>query len=217
MIKFILISLAFYLSSAKFGLNIGSFYISRDTATCIAQQNISRAAIGFLDYSGNINTQFLDYWLQLQDAGIETVDAIVGVNDGWDPVKICNNITNYLPGSFDGIVWFEVDSNSGSWKLEVGKRVAFLENLAIECKSHGFDVGIFSKLTSWTLIMGTPTAGSDKLRALPVWYINENGAENFNDFKYANFGRWPNATMKEYKSSPYMCNSYWNGLDYYEN
>ena len=213
MFKFVLVILAIYAVSADIGANIGNVAVSRTFATCLKGQNVARAVVELVSAQGTFNTNFINSFIYLMDANITNVDATVRVNDSWDAEKVCTNITRALPQAFSGTVWLNVDT--GSWNKEIGKRIDYLEDFALNCRGHGFNVGVYSKVTSWTLIFGSPTAGSDKLRTLPVWYFNDNGADNFNDFRYSGFGKWASATMKEYKSGPYICSNYLTGLEFY--
>ena len=215
MLKFILVVLAFSAATADLGLNAGTTTISRSTASCLRTQNVSRVAVEILNDRGTFNTNYINTFIYLLDANISNVDAIVRISDKFDPEGTCNNITRALPQAFNGTVWLAVETAS-SWSVEVGRRIDFLEEFSLNCRAHGFKVGIFSKVTSWTLIMGSPTAGSDKLRTLPVWYFNDNGVDDFNDFRYAGFGKWPSATMKEYRTSPYLCSNTFAGYEYYQ-
>ena len=64
--------------------------------------------------------------------------------------------------------------------------------------------------------MGNQTAGSDKLRALPVWYYNGKNTTDFNDWSYASFGGWKQPAMKEYdRERIVFCNTYIYGYEYY--
>jgi len=214
MLKIALVVLIVSLASAELGANLGTTTVTRTLATCLRSQNISRAAVEILNDKGTFNINYITAFIYLLDANVTNVDAIVRVNDKFEPEATCANISRALPQAFNGTVWLAVETAS-SWSVEFGKRVEFLEEFSLSCRAHGFKVGIYSKVTSWTLIMGSPTAGSDKLRALPVWYFNDNNAPNFSDFRYAGFGKWANATMKEFQASPYLCSNYLAGLEFY--
>ena len=149
MIKFILLSIAFCLASAGVGFDLSFLNVTRADASCLAQQGITRASLALTVPLGYWNPKFLDNWIILQDAGIETVDVIVGFNDGWDTnrKKICNYLWEWLPRSFNGTIWFRIESFS--WVEKIRTRIPYLEDLATKCKSHGFKVGIFSKPSTW--------------------------------------------------------------------
>ena len=118
MLKLFLVVLAVSIASAKVGLNVGSYTIARNTANCIGQQNISRVAIELLNGQGTYNTGFISYFINLKDANVTDIDAIVKVNDSWDAEKVCTNITRALPQAFNGTVWLNVDTGSWNKKSE---------------------------------------------------------------------------------------------------
>ena len=99
--------------------------------------------------------------------------------------------------------------------MNIEDRIPFLENLTQTCTQHGLAVGIYSDVMSWRYVMGNQLAGSNKLRALPLLYFNENDVRNFNDFSYSTFGGWNKPIQKEYKRGYYLCDFYCEGLVFY--
>jgi len=85
------------------------------------------------------------------------------------------------------------------------------------CQQHGLKPGFYSNAVDWSTVLGAQGAGSDILKATPVWYSNTNGVESFDGFSYAGFGTWDEPKMKNYIYNFYICSTYFWGADYYEN
>ena len=218
MLKFILALLALYITSAKVGLNTGYVAITTSAVNCFKEQNITRVVMELLNHYGSVNSNFEDSFNYLRAGQITSIDAIVQIQDSWDPDTLCYSFGRFLPPAFDGILWLNVENFPGAWTKPISQRISYLEDIANSCYSYGYNVGVYSKVTSWTVVFGNPFAGSDILRTLPMWYYNDKGGDNFNDFIIAGFGKWSSPAMKEYKGNPtQVCEEWFNGVEYYEN
>ncbi len=213
MLKAVLLVLLIAFSSARRGVNIASRSVTRSEAKCLGE-NFELTALDFMDASGNVNTRFFDSYIYLLDGGVKELNAIIRVNDSFNTTAIVDRIARELPHSFNGIVWLSVESKY--FTHEQSSRLDYLDNFAKTLAAKGFKVGIYSNLSAWTLTFGYLTACSDTLRTLPQWYYSNNGAENFNDFGYASFGKWRNPKMKEYIGQSYACGFSVMGQEYFE-
>ena len=212
MLKFILAIFTIYSVSAKIAANVGTQDVSSAISMCF-RGNISRVSIEVLSSNGTINPTIVDSFINLRDYDNVNIDAIVRVNDTFAPETVCNTLVDALPQAFNGTVWLNVDLNS--FLQPFSQRIPYLEKVATECKNRGIPTGIFSRLVAWTYAMGNPFAGSDKLRALPLWYSSTNNHAEFDDWNTAGFGGWINPTMKEFRINSYSCGVNINGLDFY--
>ena len=158
-----------------------------------------------------MNQNFLKSFLASKAANIKNVDALIRVNDAFAPEDVCNTVAHALPEQFNGNVWFEVLGKPERWSLPVNDRIHYLENLTKACKDHGLKPGMFSNRYDWTFTMGCREKGSDILGAIPLWYLNQDGKANFDDFGSMGFGSWEKPQMKNYQLSTYICNyMIWN-------
>ena len=218
MLKFILIILAFYLTSAKIGLNTGTIEITHSTVNCIKDQGVTRVAMELLNQYGYVNLNFGESFNNLRDGQITSIDAIVPIQDLYDPDTLCSNLDRFLSPDFDGIIWLYIENFPDAWTKPMDQRIGFLEDIVDSCCYYGYNIGIYSNNTSWTEVFGDPFAGTDKLGTLPMWYYNDQGEDNFNDFINAGFGKWSSPAMKEYKgNSTQVCEESFNSVEYYEN
>ncbi len=214
-LKIGLILIVFSLASAKIGVNLGKYAINLHEAECLSQ-NYKRVIGELVDQYGTFNRNFDRNYYTLKDGGVTEVDARVTLLDILPPLSTCSLITEYLPSSFQGIVWLSV--GAAKWTLETSERLSFLERFVDACKSRGLKIGIYSSLQKWKSSFGSETACTDTLRDLPQWYFHDNKNPDFADFGYASFGRWRKPTMKEYKENEYIYGCGFNvvGLEYYE-
>jgi len=212
-----LFALLVVLASANTAADITGDTFQRSNFICFAsQQNVTLTILQIWDQSGTINKDFLKNYIYSRDAKIPDFDASVLVNDTFAAEDICNGVSKALPTSFNGTVWLNIQNKPGYWSRDVADRIDYLGELATVCKTHGLNTGIYSSADDWTTVMGSQGAGSDTLKAIPVWYYNDNGSADFEDFDYAGFGSWTKPGMKNYGASPYICMTYINSLNYYE-
>jgi len=216
MFKLYLLCLAFTVALASQGVALGSGSLTRSVYTCLAQQNISLVVLGIWDQAGNVPKDFLLNYIYAKDSGIAKFDTMVIINDTFAATDICNGVAHALPASFKGNVWLNVQNGQGFWSQDIDDRISYLETVAKTCGQHGLTVGVYSDAATWATVMGSQGAGSDTLKALPVWYFNDNNVQDFSDFDYAGFGTWDKATMKQYSTNQYTCNFYVAGYQYYE-
>ena len=215
MLKICLTALFLIFALAESGINTRDDLIKKSKAECFAKSQIRRVIMEALGEDGIINLNFFPSYLNLRNGGIHDIEAIVRTNDSIPIERTCWTLAHYLPVGFNGTVWLSVESNTRLWSLNIEDRIPFLENLTQTCTQHGLAVGIYSDVVSWRRVMGNQLAGSNKLRALPLLYFNENDARNFNDFSYSTFGGWNKPIQKEYKRGYYLCDFYCEGLVFY--
>jgi len=215
MLKICLITLFLTFALAEIAINAGDFLVSKFKAECFELDKMRKFILNALGGNGVVNLNFLPSYINIRNAGIHDIDAIVRTNDSIPIERTCWTLAHYLPVGFNGTVWLSVESNTRLWSLNIEDRIPFLENLTQTCTQHGLRVGIYSDVVSWTNVMGGQLVGSDKLRALPLWYFNDNGIRNFNDFSYATFGGWNKPTQKEFERGASVCVFYCEGLVFY--
>jgi len=177
---------------------LSSYAYSRDFYYCAARRNFTRMILHIWDEQGKTNPYFLTNFINSRDAQIKDYDAVVTVKDAFEPEAICNGVAHALPRGFNGTVWLEVQNTGSLWSRNVSERVPYLEKIIKSCQGHGLKPGIYSSAESWFFVMGDQEAGSHTLKAVPVWYFNDNQKNNFNDFEYAGFGPWDAPKMKAY-------------------
>ena len=214
--KICLFALLVAVASANLGADISNLASSRQTLNCLASQNMSRVTFEISDERGAINKDFLNGYIFARDAGIATVDAIVIVNDNFTSTSLSANVTSALPASFNGTIWLRVLASDQLWNQDVSKRISYLETLVLAFKQRGVKAGVYSDANAWAAVFGTPYAGSDTLKAVPVWYANDNGVQNFDDFDYAGFGTWTQPSLKSYQKYAYLCYTTITSLNFYK-
>ncbi len=213
--KIYLLALLIAVASADLAADISSIQLSRQTLGCLSANNISRVVLEVSDETGTINKNFLNGFIFAKDAGIATVDAIVIVNDNFTANSLSANVTSALPASFNGTVWLQVLSSPKLWSQDVNKRIPYLAGLVLAFKQRGLKAGIYSDANTWQSVFGSQGAGSDGLKVSPVWYVNENNVQSFDDFSYAGFGTWTKPSLKNYQKSVYLCYNMIASLNFY--
>jgi len=196
------------LASAKKGVNVTGFNIqSYNQYLMFAHANITLSLLEIWDGAGNTDpiAWKLQYLLS-HHGGIPDFDAIAVLNDTFSPEEICSGVAKALPPTvwptyFNGSVWLDVRNRAGFCSRPLSGRVSYLENVIKACQNHGLSVGVASTVSDWIAVMGSQKAGSDVLKAVPLWYFNDNDKLNFDDFEYAGFGTWDAPKMKLYDSS----------------
>jgi len=213
-----LFSFLLALVSANFGVDSLYQYPPLGLYPCLANKKTNLTVHEIFDYQGNVTSKtFLLNYIASKDAKIKYVDARVSLNDSFSAEDICNGVAGGLPAKFNGTVWLDVRRNTNLWSQPVRFRIGYLEQLVRVCQSHGLKVGVSSSAEEWVDVMGSQGAGSDTLKAVPVWYEHENENADFDDFDYAGFGTWDTPTMKTYHSNTYLCDNIfiWK-LNYFE-
>jgi len=215
--KFIyLFAFLFAFASANIGVDVTNYQVpSRSFFDCLAGKNVSLTILQILDERGNVNTNFLKSYIASKDAKIKYFDALVTVSDSFEPSDVCSQVAQALPTSFNGTVWLDVENKQSYWSRNVSERIPFLENITTVCKDQGIKVGIYSSSQDWASVFGSQGAGSDILKAVPVWYQNDNQNADFDDFEYAGFGTWETPQMKKYQGDM-ICNFYATSINYFE-
>jgi len=212
-----LFAFLFALASANIGVDITNYQVPpRSFFECLASQNVSLTIVQILDERGNVNTNFLKSYIASRDAKIRGFDALITLSDSFEPEDLCNEVAHALPTSFNGTVWLDVENQQSYWSRNISERIPFLENITTVCKDHGVSVGIYSSAQNWASVFGSQGAGSDILKAVPIWYQNDNDSADFDDFEYAGFGTWKTPQLKNYKSDTRICNYYANSINYFE-
>jgi len=208
----------FALASAKVGVFLGGDFspvYSKAFFKCAAASpGLNLTILEIWDEKGNTNQNFLSNFINSRDADIDRFDASAVVNDTFEPEAICNGVASALPRNFSGTVWLDIQGKQSLWSRNVSDRIPYLENITKSCRSHGLKPGFYSSAQAWVQVLGDQEAGSDLLKAVPLWYWNQNGNPNFNDFHYASFGPWDTPTMKNYDGSLF-CKSLIRGLNYF--
>jgi len=184
--------------------------------SCLAASNVTLTILQIWDEIGMINKNFLLNYIRSKDAKIQDFDALVTVKDSFTPEDLCEGVSHALPPSFNGTVWLDIQSRQGLWSRDVSERIPYLDNMAKACHNRGLKPGISSNWQRWTAVMGSQGAGSDTLKAIPLWYDNNNFTPNFDDFEYAGFGTWETPKMKNYGGSNLCDRSTGVGLSYFE-
>jgi len=212
-----ILSFIIVLATAKFGADASYYQVSRNFFTCLSsQQNVTLSILEIWDETGTLNKDFLLDYIYSKDAKIQNFDAVVMVNDTFAAEDVCNGVAKALPASFNGTVWLNVENKNGLWSRDIDARIPYLEDLTKACQNHGLKPGVYSSADVWSTLMGSQGAGSDTLKALPVWYFNDNGSADFSDFEYAGFGTWDSPQMKNYGTNTYLCGAYVTSFNFYE-
>ena len=212
-----LLPLIFALASANLAVDISIYdFPPVSLYPCLKSQNTTLAILEIFSEKGNINKNFLATYISIRNVKISNVDAIIRVNDAFTPEEVANQVARALPTKFNGTVWLEVVNQQSRWSLNETDRIPYLSNLTKACKEHGLKPGVYSSADDWNIVMGNQGKSSDILNAVPVWYLNSNGVESFDDFDYAGFGAWEKPQMKSFKNSAFICDMYVGSLNYYE-
>jgi len=215
--SFFILAFLLALASAKLGVDFYSYQTpTRNFFNCAANQNVSRTILQIWDADGTTNQNFLASFIYSKDAQISDVDAVATVNDSFEPEAICNGVAKALPPSFNGTVWLDIQNKQSFWSRNISDRIPYLENITQSCKSHGLKTGFYSSAQAWASVFGSQIAGSDILKASPLWYLNDNNCANFIDFEYAGFGTWDTPKMKNYGGNPLLCNNVLRSINYFE-
>ena len=214
--KICLFALLIAVASANLAADMSNVSPSRESLSCLAGKNVTKVIFKISDEKGTINKNFLDGFIFARDAGISTIDAIVIVNDTLVPGELSADVASALPANFNGTVWLQVLNAPALWTRQMSKRMAYLEDLILAFKQHGLTAGIYSDAKAWTSIIGYQTIGSDTLNSAPVWYVNTNNVQSFDDFSYAGFGTWTKPNLKNYQKNFYICYTVAASFDYYE-
>ena len=218
MFKSIVICLAFACAFASLAVDFDVYQhsVDPDAFTCLWKINVTSVAMQYWDGSGVVNPFFQGNYLNAKGIGIRRVDAIATVcNNGSTPEAVCNGIMDNIPGGFDGMVWLDLQPARGCWTDNMGERIPFVENVVRTCENFGLEVGIYSNVHSWTVLMGNQYTTSGFLTNYPVWYVGTDSQPGYADFSTnARFGGWSNPSMKMYLSSQALCGITVN-YDYY--
>jgi len=214
-----LLAFLIVLASANTGVflrgDLYPVYLKSFFKCAASNYNVNLTVLQIWDEKGNINKDFLSNFINSKDAQINNFDASAAVNDTFTPEALCNGVAGALPRNFNGTVWFEIQDKQSLWSRNISDRVPYLENITKSCRSHGLKVGIYSYAQAWVSVFGDQEAGSDLLKAVPLWYVNQNDIPNFNDFHYAGFGPWDVPTMKNYGGSVLFCAFNIRGLNFF--
>ena len=214
-----LLSFILVLASANLGIDLSNYpFPPLLSLSCLSSQGTSLLMFEIYDDQGSIRKDFLMNYLAAKGANIQNVDAVIRVNDAFAPKDVCNAVAHALPGQFNGKVWLDVANKQNRWSLSMPERIPYLENLIKSCQNHGLKAGVYSNTEDWNNVMGSLKAGSDILRAVPLWYANPDiyAQDNFEDWSYVGFGTWETPTMKTYQVNAYLCNAYTWSMNYYE-
>jgi len=218
-----LLSFILVLAAANISVDFSRYLTpSRNFFECLSsQENIHKLIVEILNAQGTFNLSFLRFYVISRDANIKDFDAIIRVNDTFTPQDTCLHVAHALPKTFNGTVWLHVDNNKKNfsvWSIPVEKRIPYLENFVKALQNLGLKTGIYSSADAWAAVMGSRGAGSDILKAVPVWYVNEDSSQDFNDFEHEGFGTWKTPTMKNYEGPATICHPLFqvSSLNYYE-
>jgi len=213
-----LLSFILVLASASPGFDLSLYqYPPVGLYPCIANLNANLTTLELVDVVGNINSKtFLLNYIASRDAKIKNVDAIVRVNDSLVPEDLCNGVAGGLPARFSGNVWLSIQNYQTLWSLPIDQRISYVENLTKACQNHGLKIGIASSALEWHDVFGSSAVGSDVLKKVPVWYVNNNGNADFDDFDYAGFGTWDSPSLKSYSVNAYVCDKFITNFLYFE-
>ena len=203
------------LASASFAVELSNQSPPVGTFSCLAKSGTSLVVLEIYDAQGKVNKNFLANYVEAKAAKIKNVDAVIRVNDTFTPEDVCNAVVHALPAQFNGNVWFDVANQPGRWSLPGSMRLHHLEDLTEVCKDHGLKPGVYSNVEDWIAVMGWRKAGSDIMGAIPVWYANQDGNANFNDFESVGFGSWQKPQMKNYQNNTSLCRIPLLSVDYY--
>jgi len=139
-----------------------------------------------------------------KSAGIPYVDVYVfaDTNCGANPGDIMSEIKSHLPSVFNGMVWLDVEPCAGCWS-DGATNLAFVNSMAVASQGAGFHTGVYANYNGWTAVMGSAGASTPTLKALPIWYPNYDGQQNYNDWQA--FGGWNSPAMKQYDDGGSVC------------
>ena len=213
--KICLFALFIAVASANLAADMSNVPPSRESLSCLASKNVTKVILEISDQQGIIKTDFYDGYIFARDAGISAVDAIVIVNDTLVPSELTADVTAALPSNFNGTVWLQVLNAPTLWTRQMSKRMAYLEDLIFAFKRHGLTAGIYSDAKAWISIIGYQTIGSDTLNSVPVWYVNTNNVQSFDDFSYAGFGTWTKPNLKNFLNWAHDCQTWIASFDFY--
>ncbi len=201
-------------ASANLAADLTNFPVTREQVNCLADKGVTKLILEVSDEKGNIKAEFFDGYNFAQDAGI-AIDAIVIVNDALTPSELSSSMASVLSSHFSGTIWFQVLSSPKLWSQSVNKRLAYLDKLILSCKKYGLNVGIYSDAKAWKSVFGGQHVGSDILKSVPVWYVNDNGIQSFDDFSESGFGTWTEASLKNFEAYPFECDNWITSLNFY--
>jgi len=222
--KIILLALILVIASANTGVWMWS-PLSAPQLKDLKSQGNDRIMIEILrsdTQESKISNDFLISFYNAHSAGISLVDAVAQIKGAIAPEEICNDFADFLPPTFDGIIWIVVWSQFYSG-IPAKDRMPYLENIVKYCQQHGLKTGIMSDNYSWEGTFGSRDAGSKILSAVPVWYTNVNKADkkrneaNFDDWQTgAGFGPWKKPLMKFYENENRRSDGFQMNWNYYE-
>jgi len=171
--------------------------------TCFKAQSTNLFMMEFMSSSGTVNPNFAMNFFNSRLANIN-VDAIIRLNDASPPETLANYIASALPVAFNRTVYFEI-SRFNLWGRPLNQRISYLEQVVQACRKHGVSTGIYSSAEDWMTMMGSQGAGSDILKAIPLWYEHDDGVQDFSDFSSVGFGTWDKPTMKNFGATKTAC------------
>jgi len=203
-------------TSANLAVDSSNIVPSQEILNCLAKESVSKVIFDISGRTGVLSAYFLDSYIFARDAGIATVDGIVVVNDNLSVSELSANVVSALPRSFNGIIWLQIYDSPSLWSEDVSKRISYLESLVLAFKQRGVKAGVSSNEKTWISVFGSQGAGSDTLKAAPVWYVNDNGNQSFDDFSYAGFGTWTQPALKNYQKDVWICDISLASFNYYD-
>jgi len=214
--KIYLFALFIAVASANLAVDLSNIVPSQEILNCLGKEGVSKAIFDISGRTGILSTYFLDSYNSARGAGIATVDGIVVVNDNLSVSELSASVASALPASFNGIIWLQVCDHPSLWSEDLSKRISYLESLVLAFKQHGVKVGVSSNEKTWISVFGSQGVGSDILKAAPIWYANDNGNQNFDDFSYAGFGTWTQPALKDYQKDVWICGITLVSFNYYD-
>lgn len=150
------------------------------------------------------NTDFNSNYNNAMAAGMNQVDAYAFVcntcQGGTTPSQVVSSLQSTLGSNYKGTVWLDVESCTSCWSSNGQENYQFVQSVANQLQSNGYNVGVYSNANEWNQVMGS-AASNTGLSNLPLWYAHYDGSADFNDPSAYQFGGWTTPTMKQYAGS----------------
>ncbi|KAL7070422.1 hypothetical protein ACQ4LE_010536 [Meloidogyne hapla] len=132
-------------------------------------------------------------------AGIVDIDIYLNTNVSDNPSEAIIKTLDYLDDNnakFDR-VWLLIYTWPGfgqGWSNDKDKNVEIIEEMIITLKERNLTYGIYTAKDYWINITGNTKKFCDS----PLFYVNHDGKNNFDDFYKNPFGGWEEPTIKLY-------------------
>jgi GH25 family lysozyme M1 (1,4-beta-N-acetylmuramidase) len=195
-------------ATTGFDISVYSGAVSTGTFQCMANNGYVFAIIEAWTGGYTLNVNYPQNWRNAKAGGLSYVDIYAFVCNqcyGNTPTAIAAAIKASLPSGFNGMLWLDIEPCSGCWSSDGNQNLQFVDSVAAACQSAGFNLGVYSSYYSWQSVMGSATASTSRLSALPLWYAHYDNDPSFDDPFYWEFGGWSQPNIKQYAGNGNAC------------